>query len=91
MQSINDNGRNRRRSPRIRTFKAGKLVFNAGASVLDCTIRDLSSSGACLDVGAPARTPAEFVLEFDLGEGIRRVFCATKWRRKGAIGVIFRA
>ena len=32
------------------TLKAGRIVFNQRRSVLDCTVRNLSSTGACLDV-----------------------------------------
>lgn len=42
-----------RRQPRLRTLKSGKIVFNKKSSVLDCTIRNLSGTGACLQVADP--------------------------------------
>jgi PilZ domain len=85
----NDKGLEKRRAQRVRTLKAGKIIFNRGASVLDCTVRDISSGGARLEVGQPVRTPGDFVLEFTVGGEVRRYPCAITWRRKSEVGVIF--
>jgi hypothetical protein len=53
----------RRTAPRHRTLKAGKIVLHQGASVLDCTIRNLSAVGAALSVPNAATVPAEFELQ----------------------------
>jgi hypothetical protein len=86
----NDNGNEKRRAPRVKAFKAGRIIFNNGASVLDCTVRDVSSGGARLQVGQPIRTPSEFILEFTMGDGLRKMPCAITWRRKTDIGVAFK-
>jgi hypothetical protein len=86
----NDNGTEKRRAPRVKAFMAGKIIFNNGASVLDCTVRDISSGGARLQVGQPVRTPSEFVLEVAMGDGLRRMSCAITWRRKTDVGVAFK-
>jgi hypothetical protein len=39
-----------RKHSRQRTLKGGRIVFNQKRSVLTCTVRNLSSTGACLDV-----------------------------------------
>jgi hypothetical protein len=47
----------RRKKPRHRSLKAGKIVFNRQRSVVDCTIRNLSDDGACLVVASPVGLP----------------------------------
>jgi hypothetical protein len=71
--------------PRLRTLKSGKIVFNQKSSVLDCTIRNLSRSGACLQVADPKGVPQSFDL---LVEGVSRT-CQISWRSGTRIGVIF--
>ena len=75
-----------RRDPRRRTFKAGRIVFNNGASVIDCVVRNTSAGGAALDVPSTAGIPAEFVLVI-AGEPNRA--CTITWKRAGKIGVRF--
>jgi hypothetical protein len=55
----------RRTTGRQRVLKAGKIVFNNGASVLDCTVRNVSGTGACLMVVNALAVPAEFDLRLD--------------------------
>jgi hypothetical protein len=74
-----------RHDPRLRTLKSGKIVFNQRSSVLDCTIRNLSRSGACLQVVDPAGIPQSFEL---LVGGVSRT-CQISWRSGTRIGVIF--
>ena len=71
--------------PRLRTLKSGKIVFNQKSSVLDCTIRNLSRSGACLQVVDPTGAPQNFDL---LVGGVSRA-CQISWRSGTRIGVIF--
>ena len=54
---MNDsNGTERRREPRRRTLKAGRLLIDKKA-VLNCTIRNLSQHGGRLDItSAPGGT-----------------------------------
>jgi hypothetical protein len=51
----------RRVAPRLRTLKEGRIVTSASTTV-DCTIRDLSASGAKLAFAAPTAIPEEFRL-----------------------------
>ena len=39
-----------KRHQRRKVFKGGKITFNNGSSVLDCTVRDLSESGAKIEI-----------------------------------------
>jgi hypothetical protein len=76
----------RRRAQRHRTLKAGKILLHHGASVIDCTIKNLSPEGALIAVENAVTLPAEFDLEFD-GE---KHHCTIAWRRIDRLGVKFR-
>ena len=45
-----------------RVLKAGQIAFNAGSSVIDCTVRGLGASAASLDVVSTASIPDTFKL-----------------------------
>lgn len=75
----------RRIDLRQRTLKAGTIVYNNASSVFDCTVRNLSKTGACLIVASPRGVPEEFDL---LMEGARH-HCTVSWRRADRIGVKF--
>ena len=51
-----------RRSKRVRTLWGAKIIFNNRMSILDCVIKNISSSGAKLILGDPLRAPNEFEL-----------------------------
>jgi hypothetical protein len=75
----------RRADQRQRRLKSGTIVFNNSSSVYSCTVRNLSSAGACLVVSAPLTVPAQFELMVD-GD---RLPCTVTWRRPDRIGVKF--
>lgn len=52
----------KRSTPRNRVLKGGKIVFNDGRSVISCTVRNVSASGALLKVDTVVGVPGEFVL-----------------------------
>jgi hypothetical protein len=54
-------GEERRAAARLRTLKEGRLLTSDCTSV-DCTIRDLSASGAKLSFAGPTAIPDEFRL-----------------------------
>ena len=72
-----------------RTLKNGKILLNGGASVLDCTIRELSAAGARLQFGSIVHFPGTFGLEFFVGSECWRVSCAVMWRQMNEVGVSF--
>jgi hypothetical protein len=45
-----------RRAQRLRTFKGGSIIFGLAAAV-DCTVRNMSASGACLEIKGPVGFP----------------------------------
>ena len=72
-------------APRRRTLKAGTIEFGGGA--IDCTVRNISSTGAALDVVTPLFIPDRFTL-FVPSEQLKRP-CHIVWRKEKRIGVTF--
>lgn len=73
-------------APRQRTLKGGKIVLNDGFSTIDCTVRNLSATGAKLEVASIIGIPPQFRLAMNDG---RDFSCETAWRTESAIGVKF--
>lgn len=77
---------NRRLNDRRRLLKEGRIVFNGRQSVINCLVRNLSDTGACLEVTSPIGIPDFF--DLDLGQsGFRS--CRIAWRRSRRIGATF--
>ena len=77
----------RRRVSRHRTLKSGKIVLQSGRSVVDCTVRNLSSHGALLLVKSLAGIPEKFDLVLETtGEHHP---CRVAWRGSDRLGVEF--
>ena len=76
---------NHRTAPRKRVLKAGEIEFGAGA--IDCTVRNLSETGAALSVESPVGIPAEFNLITVSDHMNRR--CRVVWRKENRIGITF--
>ena len=76
---------NHRAAPRHRVLKAGSIEFNGG--VIDCTIRNVSDTGAALEVASPVGVPDSFWLVVS-GDHTRR-HCRVAWRTDKRIGVAF--
>jgi hypothetical protein len=76
----------RRVSPRLRVLKTGRLVLSEKAPKLECSIRNLSDSGALLQVSSTFGIPADF----DLFIGNERRSCRVVWRTDTRLGVAFR-
>ncbi len=77
----------RRAERRMRTLKRARIVFNHGHSVFDCTIRNLSPSGALIEVPSMQGIPMQF--EIALGESTVRRPCSVRWRTERTMGVHF--
>lgn len=76
-----------RTSPRHRTLKGAKITFLHDGAVIDCTVRNLSATGACLEVESFLGIPDVFDLVFS--DGTPRKRCAVVWRRNRRMGVKF--
>jgi hypothetical protein len=72
---------------RHKVLKSGKMIFNRNQSVMDCTIRDLSDTGAKLIAKGAAHVPEEIRLLTTQDNMIRdaRVI----WRKDEMLGVHF--
>ena len=75
----------RRTAPRRRILKSAKISFGGGA--IDCTVRNLSDTGAALDVISPVGIPDQFTLVID-SDNINSP-CRVVWRKPHRIGVRF--
>jgi PilZ domain-containing protein len=75
----------RRKSIRKRTFLGGRLAFQARYATLDCTIRNLSDTGARIAVDGSAILPDEF--DFTLTRNDRAYRARLVWRDADAAGL----
>lgn len=77
----------RRKSPRLRVLKKGKLILPNNVSVIDCIIRDQSDMGARLSCEQWSTLPNELQLMFHAIREVR--FVRVVWRHDGELGVQF--
>lgn len=77
---------NHRAALRHRVLKSGSIEFHGG--VIDCLIRNISETGAALEVASPVGIPETFNLVIS-GDHSRRA-CKVAWRKDKRIGVAFR-
>jgi hypothetical protein len=76
----------RRKTPRHRTFKSGSVTFGLLPSI-ECTVRNMSSAGACLELNHQTSLPSDFSLLIK-PECIRRT-CRLVWQSHPRAGVQF--
>lgn len=72
---------------RQKVLKAGKILAPGNLAVVDCTIRDMSETGARLAVGDQMATPNDFRLVVPMDNTMRDA--KVVWRRGNLIGVTF--
>ena len=66
-------------------LKAGTIEFGGGA--IDCTVRNLSATGASIEGAKLAQAPDTFTLTLEMESAARP--CRVVWRKKARIGVRF--
>lgn len=76
----------KRQTPRLRTLKGGLITFGVAVGV-DCIIRNMSETGAALEVQSQTGIPDDFTLLIK-PELIKRK-CQVAWRDGKRIGVHF--
>ena len=76
----------RRKAQRRRMLKAGTIAFNVDGGV-DCRVRNLSPSGACLEVASQIGIPDAFVLVVETDHV--KMPCHVIWRTATRLGVAF--
>jgi PilZ domain len=80
-------GADRRAGQRHRVLKGGTLHFNKGYSSLECVVRDLSETGARIQMGETFGVPSRFMMSIS-GED-ERVEASLRWRNARSIGLSF--
>lgn len=75
-----------RNNQRHRILKAGSISFDRAAGI-DCVVRNVSETGACLEIASPIGIPNDFVLVISKDNVQRR--CHVAWRSARRIGVRF--
>ncbi len=87
MADDDDTDKDGRIAQRQKVLKSGKILVPGNLSVVDCTIRDISESGARLVVGDQMAVPGEFRFVVLMDNTIRDA--KVVWRRGGLIGITF--
>jgi two-component system, OmpR family, response regulator len=77
----------RRLLPRVRSLLGARLHFGRQFAAIDCTIRDISESGARLALEGSHELPEEFELQFLQARSFIRGRLV--WRRTNACGIKF--
>jgi hypothetical protein len=75
----------KRTAPRHRVLKRGTLAFGGGG--IDCTVRNISTSGARVDIASPVGVPSNVILVIEADQFIRR--CRSVWANDHQIGLAF--
>jgi hypothetical protein len=76
----------RRTAQRHRDLKQGTLAFKSGGSA-DCTVRNISSSGARIEIENPLGLPGSFTLVVASAHIMRH--CHPVWIDRQQMGVAF--
>jgi hypothetical protein len=78
----------KRSAPRQRVLKAAKIITMDNTSVIDCTVRNQSETGALLVVEKNVTVPDEF--QFFLANGDTVCDAVVAWQRGDRVGVKFK-
>jgi hypothetical protein len=76
----------RRTAQRHRVLKQGMLAFSGGGGA-DCTVRNISESGARIEIASPVGLPDSFTLVIAADRFMRQ--CRAVWSADRRIGVAF--
>jgi len=76
----------RRNSARSRILKGAKIILGT-SSVIDCVVRNVTNSGARVQIANTVELPDDLGLTFDGGRSIRQ--CRVVWRTVTETGVKF--
>ena len=77
----------KRTSPRRRAFLVGKIIYGGETYTIDCTIRDLSETGARVKVRDPYSIPNNIV--FLDPKNFNAYETSVKWRKGTEMGLSF--
>ena len=78
----------RRRLPRHELLKRAKIAFEDQSSMIDCTVRNLTNDGACLECTTTMQPTGMLALSFDNFRSFRS--CRVIWQEGNVLAVSFR-
>jgi hypothetical protein len=78
---------NKRRAPRMRTIKGASLLLPGTASAFSCVMRNLSETGALVELPSTIGVPAAIILETQ-DKSLNR-HCRVAWRTETRLGLEF--
>jgi hypothetical protein len=77
----------RRAIRRTAVLRNAKIILGHRLPMVSCTLKDLTSHGACLSVASTYKLPDVFELTFE--HGCDRRQCWVRWRTHNKLGVSF--
>jgi hypothetical protein len=77
----------RRAYRRTTVLRNAKIMLGHRSPIVSCTLKDLTSHGACLSVASTYGLPDIFELTFEHGRSRR--LCRVIWRTDNKLGVSF--
>jgi len=75
------------RQDRMPAFLSGRIVYMDKSGMLDCHVKNLSTTGAKIAIADSIGVPEEFELQIPARNLTHHA--VVKWRRLGAVGVEF--
>lgn len=78
---------NKRRAPRLRTIKGASLVLPGSESAFSCVMRNVSQTGAMVELPSTIGVPQAVTLQTDDGQLVRK--CRVVWRTETRLGLDF--
>ena len=85
MSDVNDVIIEKRAAPRHRVLKRGMIVYGGGG--VECTVRNLSATGARVDIESLTGLPNSFVLVIESDQFMRRG--RPVWYTNKKLGIAF--
>jgi hypothetical protein len=82
---MSENTIEKRTARRFKVLKGATVAF--GGNGVACTVRNLSSSGAAIDLASAVSLPPSFMLVIEADQFIRR--CHPVWSNDRRVGVAF--
>ncbi|MFZ3358894.1 MAG: PilZ domain-containing protein [Xanthobacteraceae bacterium] len=82
-----DNTGDHRAVARTKVQRNAKIIVPQRATLIHCTVQNITSGGACLTVADTYGMPMAFDLTFELGRTRRP--CRVVWRTNDQLGVAF--
>ncbi len=77
----------RRQLARHAVLKGARIAFGDQSSLINCTVRNITSDGACLNFTTTMPASESFALSFDNFRSTRT--CRVVWRQADRLGVCF--